>query len=155
MSTGIFYLNDMNTFYQSEQEIDTLVTAFSDKTLDKSLWTHAAHLTVAIWHLKNYDLHEATCRMKSAIISYNLSVGGQNTGTGGYHETMTLFWMDMLHLFVKMNPGLPVKDTCNNLLESEWSDKALPFRFYSKDRIMSPEARSRAVGPDLQQLGMV
>jgi hypothetical protein len=142
----------MAIFYQSDQEIETLVQSFSDKTLDKSLWTHAAHLTVAIWHLKNYDLHEATCRMKSGIISYNLAVGGQNTGTGGYHETMTLFWMDILQVFVNDNPDLPVNEACNKLLNSKLSDKTLPFVFYNKEYILSPAARARAMAPDLLQL---
>lgn len=60
----------MTQLYQSDREIEELVQSFLQKTLDKSLWTHAAHLTTAIWHLKQYDIHEATCRMKSAIISY-------------------------------------------------------------------------------------
>ena len=90
--------------------------------------------------------------MKSAIISYNLSVGGQNTGTGGYHETMTLFWMDVLHIFVNDNAGLSLKDTCNKLLSSTLGSKNLPFNFYTKEIILSPLARARAVAPDLLEL---
>lgn len=142
----------MNQLYQSDQEIEQLVDSFLQRTLDKSLWTHAAHLSTAIWHLKQYDVHEATCRMKSAIISYNLAVGGQNTGTGGYHETMTLFWMDILQIFVHDNPGLSLKDTCNKLLAGKLADRTLPFNFYTKELILSPLARARAVVPDLLEL---
>jgi hypothetical protein len=142
----------MNQLYQSDHEIEELVQSFLQKTLDKSLWTHAAHLSTAIWHLKQYDIHEATCRMKSAIISYNLSVGGENTGTGGYHETMTLFWMDILHIFVNDNAGLSLKDTCNKLLNSSLGSKTLPMNFYTKEKILSPLARARAVAPDLKEL---
>jgi hypothetical protein len=142
----------MNQLYQSDHEIEELVQSFLQKTLDKSLWTHAAHLSTAIWHLKQYDIHEATCRMKSGIISYNLSVGGQNTGTGGYHESMTLFWMDILHIFVNDNAGLSLKDTCNKLLNSPLGSKDLPFNFYTKEIILSPLARARAVVPDLREL---
>lgn len=142
----------MNQLYQSDQEIETLVQSFLQRTLDKSLWTHAAHLSTAIWHLKQYDVHEATCRMKSAIISYNLSVGGQNTGTGGYHETMTLFWMDILHIFVVENAGLSLKDACNKLLGSNLGSKELPLKFYSREKIFSSLARARAVSPDLLEL---
>lgn len=142
----------MSQLYQSGQEIEDLVQSFLQKTLDKSLWTHAAHLSTAIWHLKQYDIHEATCRMKSAIISYNLSVGGENTGTGGYHETMTLFWMDILHIFVNDNAGLSLKETCNKLLNSSLGSKNLPFNFYTKEIILSPQARARAIAPDLLEL---
>lgn len=142
----------MNQLYQSDQEIEELVQSFLQRTLDKSLWTHAAHLSTAIWHLRQYDVHEATCRMKSAIISYNLSVGGQNTGTGGYHETMTLFWMDILHIFVNDNAGLSLIETCNKLLSGNLGSKTLPFNFYTKEIILSPLARARAVVPDLLEL---
>lgn len=142
----------MNQLYQSDQEIEELVQSFLQKTLDKSLWTHAAHLSTAIWHLKQYDIHEATCRMKSGIISYNLAVGGENTGTGGYHETMTLFWMDILHIFVNDNARLSLKDTCNKLLNSALGNKNLPFNFYTKEIILSALARARAVVPDLLEL---
>jgi hypothetical protein len=142
----------MTQFYQADEEIESLVQAFNAKTLDKALWTHSAHLTVAIWHMKKYDMHEATCRMKSGIISYNLAVGGENTGTGGYHETMTLFWMDILHIFVNDNAGLSLKETCNKLLNSPLGSKNLPFNFYTKEIILSPLARARAVVPDLLEL---
>ena len=142
----------MNQLYQSDQEIEALVQSFLQRTLDKSRWTHAAHLSTALWHLKQYDIHEATCRMKSGIISFNLSVGGENSGTGGYHETMTLFWMDILHIFVNDNAGLSLKDTCNKLLNSSLGNKNLPFSFYTKEIILSPQARARAVAPDLLEL---
>ena len=65
---------------------------FSDRILDKSLWTHEAHITTAIWYLMKYEKEDALCRLRSGIISYNLAVGGENTGMGGYHETITVFW---------------------------------------------------------------
>ncbi len=139
-------------YYQTDLEIEELVQSFISKTLDKSKWTHAAHLTVAIWHLKKYEVHEATCRMKSGIISYNLAVGGENTGTGGYHETMTLFWMDILNIFVSNHTGLSLTDTCNEFLNSALSDKTLPFTFYNKEKLLSPLARARGIAPDLKEL---
>src|SRR5688572_9429447 len=142
----------MSQLYQSDHEIEELVQSFLQRSLDKSLWTHAAHLSTAIWHLKQYDIHEGTCRMKSAIISYNLSVGGENTGTGGYHETMTLFWMDILNIFVNDKAGLSLKDTCDKLLNRSLVSKNLPMSFYTKEKILTPLARSRAVAPDLLEL---
>ncbi len=139
-------------FYKTEVEIEMLVSAFRERTLAKEAWTHAAHLTVAIWHLKQYDLEDATCRVKSGIISYNLSMGGENTGTGGYHETMTLFWMDVLYYFVAANTHLTLKDTCNQFLQSKLADKALPFEYYTKETILSSKARARSIPPDKKEL---
>lgn len=139
-------------FFQTGEEIEALVTAFREKTLPEKQWTHQAHLVVGLWHLKQFDLDDATCRVKSGIVSYNLSLGGQNTGANGYHETMTLFWMDVLHFFVTTNAELSLVDTCNQFLESRLADKTLPFEFYHKETILSPRARARAVQPDKKAL---
>lgn len=138
--------------YYTGEAIETLVQGFSNKTLPKEKWTHEAHLATALWFLKHYDLHDATCRMKSGIISYNLSLGGENTGTNGYHETLTLFWMDVLHIFVQAHKNEEVAPVCNKLLSSPLADKNLPFIFYAKERLLSPVARARAIAPDIKEV---
>src|SRR5688572_1498952 len=103
----------MTVFFTTEKEIESLISAFNARTLPKSEWTHHAHLTTAIWFLKNFEHSEALCRIKSGIVSYNLSLGGENTGTAGYHETITIFWVDLIHLFTSLHKDLSVKDSCN------------------------------------------
>lgn len=134
--------------YQSEAEITTLFERFCSRTLEKEKWTHAAHLTVGLCFLKQFEKFEATCRMKSGIVSYNLSVGGENTGSGGYHETMTIFWMEVLHFYVREFPEYSLPALCNRFLQSPLADKKLPFYFYDQELLMSPLYRSRYVAPD-------
>lgn len=134
--------------YQSEAEITTLFERFCSRTLEKEKWTHAAHLTVGLCFLKQFEKFEATCRMKSGIVSYNLSVGGENTGSGGYHETMTIFWMEVLHFYVREFPEYSLPELCNRFLQSPLADKKLPFYFYDQELLMSPLYRSRYVAPD-------
>lgn len=134
--------------YQSEAEITTLFERFCSRTLEKEKWTHAAHLTVGLCFLKQFEKFEATCRMKSGIVSYNLSVGGENTGSGGYHETMTIFWMEVLDFYVREFPEYSLPALCNRFLQSPLADKKLPFYFYDQELLMSPLYRSRYVAPD-------
>ncbi|WP_153798794.1 hypothetical protein [Foetidibacter luteolus] len=140
------------SLYQCQQEIDALMQGFNNKTLPKEQWTHQAHLTAAVWHLKHYDINEATCLLKSGIISYNLSVGGVNNGFGGYHETLTIFWISIVDFYVRRYNNLSVTETCNNFLESNLADRALPFKFYAKEYILSPAARARFMQPDILPL---
>lgn len=142
----------MIVLFNSEKEITQLATAFTNQTLDKNKWTHEAHLTVAIWHLRNYDLFEATCLLRSGIISYNLSTGSKNTGTEGYHETLTLFWIAVIDFFVKRETNETLLNTCNNFLHSPLADKALPFYFYEKQSILSAEARAYFIPSDKMPL---
>jgi len=76
----------MDSFYTSAEEIEILAGAFNSKTLPKDRWTHAAHLTIAVWYLKKYLFHEALNLVRKGITEYNVAVGTQNTTTGGYHD---------------------------------------------------------------------
>ena len=142
----------MIIFINSENEVIQLATDFSNRTLEKVKWTHEAHLTVAIWHLRNYDLLEATCLLRSGIISYNLSTGSKNTGTEGYHETLTLFWITVIDFFVRREISKSLLETCNSFLQCPLSDKTLPFYFYEKQNILSAKARAYFIPSDKMPL---
>lgn len=142
----------MNQIYRDETEILNLVEKFNSKTLKKAEWTHAAHLTVGIWYVKNYEKYEALCRLKSGIISLNLATDTPNTGSGGYHETLTVFWAEILHFFVEEFPQGPLLESCNRFLSSHLSDRRLPFFFYDEKALMSTFYRARFVAPEKQPL---
>ena len=138
----------MSLFYTSAADIETLVKGFNAKTLEKEKWTHAAHITGAVWYLKQYGFEEAVPLIREAIAEYNVAVGGQNTATSGYHETMTVFWMTVADFFVRSNTTKTTLDVCNALLASPLAERTLPFYFYEKDTILSVEARAAYVPPD-------
>jgi hypothetical protein len=136
----------------SQAQLEQVVRGFIDKTLDKSLWTHHAHIITAIWHLLQFDKEDALCRLRSGIISYNISVGGENTGQNGYHETITIFWWDIIGKFLDQHPGITYGEACHKFLNSPMADKEYPFRFYTRENLLSPIARSRYVQPDLVEV---
>ena len=138
--------------YNSEDELLAVVNGFLERTLEKQRWTHHAHIITAIWHLKKYDKDDALCRLRSGIISYNLSVGGENNGQNGYHETMTVFWWELIRQFLEQYPEYTYHDACSRFLASPMADKAFPFQFYSRENILSSSARSRFVEPDLREI---
>ncbi len=138
----------MDIFYISPNEIDRLIEGFNAKTLPKEQWTHAAHLTGAVWYLKKYGFEEALQQIRLAISAYNIAVGGRNTATSGYHETMTVFWIQVVEFFVRTNHAFDIKECCNALLASPLAERSLPFCFYEKDTLMSPQARAAFVPGD-------
>lgn len=144
----------MTEFFQADEEIEALITAFRERTLPKSEWTHNAHLAAAIWFLRTYGLDEATCRIKSSIISYNLSVGGINDGKNGYHETLTIFWLEVANFFVTQHSSLSLKDCTNAFLSSPFADRGLPFLFYDKDELLATQARARYLAPKSDLLSL-
>lgn len=142
----------MKRFYESEKEITTLTDGFKNKELTEAQWTHEAHLTVGIWFLKNYDRYKATCRLRSGIIELNVSLGGKNTPTDGYHETITLFWIWLIRKYIEANPEKSVLGLCNAFLNSKYADRNLLLNFYSREVLFSIKARAVWVEPDKKKM---
>lgn len=137
--------------YRSEEEIRALVAAFEDTSLPQARWTHAAHLTVAIWYLSQWELPEATQAIRAGIQKYNAAHGVLMTKDSGYHETITLFWIRMVSVFLSAASERELLALANAMLR-EYQDKRLPMEYYTRERLMSWEARSGWMEPDLKPL---
>jgi hypothetical protein len=121
----------------------TLIQQFEEKTLPLEKWTHEAHLTVGLWHLCHYPLWEAHCLMRAKIIAYNQAVGTPNTAQRGYHETLTVFWLKMINLFLeKADKNMPFEELVEALLKSEYASRNLHLNYYAPETIFSVRARA-------------
>jgi hypothetical protein len=134
-------------------ELEHLAQRFSDRTLPKAEWTHAAHLRVGLWHVLHHGPEEALRLLRERIRAYNEVVGVPNTDHGGYHETITRFYLRQIAHFVdQADRSRPINELADALVAA-LGDKGLLFEFYSRQRLDSVEARRRWVEPDLQPLG--
>ncbi|HEX8290336.1 MAG TPA: hypothetical protein VF570_01195 [Pyrinomonadaceae bacterium] len=138
--------------FRTSEEMFELLRRFEDCTLPREEWTHAAHLTVALWHLLQFDWPEAVARVRRGIKRYNAAHGVRATPTGGYHETLTLFWLRAVRHFLEAerNEARALVHLANELAETH--DKGLPLRHYTRELLFSPEARAAWVEPDLKPL---
>jgi len=135
--------------------VDTaaLAARFTALTLPKEEWTHAAHLTVGAWHVDRHGPVEALTRLRDGIRRLNESHGNVNTATDGYHETITAAYVTLLAAYLEAcPPGLLLDARVERLLASPVAARDMLFTFYSRERLMSVEARARWVGPDLGPL---
>jgi hypothetical protein len=141
------------TVYRNAAEVLALIRDFKFCTLPRQQWTHRAHLTVALWHQLRYPWPEAVHLMREGIERYNDAHGIVKTKESGYHETITLFWMRMVREYLKsMASGerMSLAALANQLIERY--PKELPLAYYSRERLMSWEARQEWVVPDLLPL---
>ncbi|MET0647419.1 MAG: hypothetical protein ABW208_12410 [Pyrinomonadaceae bacterium] len=146
-----FLTLEAKTFRTTEEMLE-LVRRFNDCTLPREEWTHAAHLTVALWHLLQFDWPEAVARVRRGIKRYNAAHGILTTPTGGYHETLTIFWLRTVRGFLEAerNEARALVHLANELAET--ADKSLPLSHYTRERLFSPEARANWVEPDFKPL---
>ncbi|MBC7891932.1 MAG: hypothetical protein H7Y12_06975 [Sphingobacteriaceae bacterium] len=128
-----------------------LVNEFLARSLPKSDWTHEAHLSVGLWHLRQYGFDEALTRMREGICAYNEAIGTANTTNSGYHETLTQFWLRVLDAQQReADAETAFADGLSRILDSSWVDRTLALRYYRRETLFSPLARATWVGPDLQ-----
>lgn len=137
--------------YASFDEIKKVVEAFETCTLPRVQWTHAAHLTIAFWYLVCYPLPEAAEKIRGGIQRYNESQGIKQTKDGGYHETITLFWIRLVrHYLTTATLEGHLVILLNEMLRRY--GRQLPFEYYSRARLLSWEARQHWLEPDLKAL---
>ena len=132
----------------TEAEIERLVRGFEDGSLPHSEWTHAAHLRAAAWYLSRRTREQATSLVRDGLQRFN-RIHGRGEG---YHETITLAWVAVVAGFLaRSGPEMPFSEAARTLVE-ECGDKEYLLRYYSRELLMSAEARRGWVPPDLHPL---
>lgn len=126
-----------------------IISGFLDKTLPKDAWTHAAHLAAAVFFCRKYPPEDTLREMRTAIKTYNEAVGGVNSDTSGYHETLTYFWLETTALFVKNHPSENEAELWQALLQTDAAKSGYPLQFYSRETLFSVTAHKTPVAPDL------
>jgi len=130
---------------------DEFLTQFEALTFPNEQWHHREHVKLAYLYLRRYPLDAAIEKMRASLKAFNAKHSVPETLDRGYHETMTQGWMKLVHCTLcEYGPSENADafvDTNVQLL----SRRALRF-FYSRDRIMSAEAKHGFIEPDLAAL---
>src|SRR5579863_3895019 len=141
------------TAFRSEAEILEIVEGFRRRDLPQPRWTHQAHLTAGLWHVLNRPADLVLGELRRGIIAYNEAVGTVNDDVGGYHETITAFYVWAIRRFVEETAkASPFLAFTNALLASPYAAKAFPFEYYSRACLLSVAARRGWLEPDLKPL---
>ena len=129
-------------------DIAEFVRQFEECTLPKPRWTHQAHLVVGLWYLSRHSADEALPIVRQRIRAYNEAVGTENTDTGGYHETLTRFFLNSIAAHMARHPEKSLPDSLALLLRSPLARSSWPLQFYTRERLFSVQARREWLEPD-------
>ena len=136
--------------YNNAEEVILLVKAFEERTLSKSEWTHAAYLTIGLYYCLRFPFGVAANLLRDGIYWLNDAHGVSNTKTSGYHETLTVFWLITIKQFIETSQRYSIADLANELILT-CGDSNLPFQYYSRELLASPDAREHHLQPDLDR----
>ena len=136
--------------FTTDAEIERLGEGLLACTLPREDWTHEAHLAATIYLVVRRADIDLDAELPGIIRRFNESVGGVNSDTEGYHETITRSFLDGVRIFLKeADVSEPLHALVNGLLLSPMGRRDWPLRFYSRDRLFSVEARRSHVAPDI------
>ncbi|QNI37311.1 hypothetical protein [Edaphobacter albus] len=136
----------------SETEIDAFLAAFEGCTLPKAEWTHAAHLLTGACYVHTLGREAAIAKMRSCVRQYNESVGGKNTSTSGYHETITVMWIRLLDHLLRESASMHRAKFAALAVERFGPQRDIFREYYDFDLPGSTEARMHWVEPTLKAL---
>lgn len=139
--------------FHSDAEIEHIGEGLLARTLPRPEWTHEAHLAATTYLLLKRPDIDLDKQLPDIIRRYNESVGGVNSDTEGYHETITRVFLRGVRLFLaEADLAEPLFELVNQLLLSPIGRRDWPLRFYSPERLFSAEARREFVRPDLASI---
>ncbi len=61
-------------------------------------WHHREHIKLAYLYLSQFPFEQAIEKMRMGVKSYTAANHVPESPTSGYHETITLTWMHLVHL---------------------------------------------------------
>jgi hypothetical protein len=133
--------------FQSDAEIESLAQRFETCELQPDEFPHGAHVALSVRAFMRLPQDEAVRRihegLRRFVRNYNLKV---------YNETITLFWIRLIRRFVEdCGAGASVKDAANEAIIC-FGNPRIIFDYYTKELLLSEEARTGWVEPDLKPL---
>lgn len=130
---------------------DELIDAFERADIPPDSWKHETHVRVAWIMIDRYGVDEAIGRMRDGIKALNAANGLVDSLHSGYHETLTVAWLRVIDA-TRKSRGAGASSQAFFDDHTQLHSKMMLRLFYTRDRIMSAEAKARFVEPDLTAL---
>ena len=121
-------------------------------SLPKEEWTHAAHFAAVLWLLRRDGVAAVSRDMPDLIRTYNAEVGGVNSDTEGYHETITQASIRAAANMLALNPDAPLNEVLGDLMATSLGRSDWLLTYWNKATLFSVAARRGWVEPDIAPL---
>ena len=131
--------------FRTDADVADVVHKFESCHYGKDEFPHFRHLAVAAWYLSHYSPEESLERLRENLLRFT-----SHHGVTAYHETITRFWLRLAQGHLRSaRPEDPLVDRINALVQ-QLLRKEILFDYYSRERVMSQEARAAWLPPDLR-----
>jgi hypothetical protein len=130
------------------------LAAFEAAAIPSERWKHRDHVRMAFLYLRDLSFDEALSRIRAGIRALNRANGVEDTPTEGYHETATVAWAHVIASCIVHHGRPPATADFESFAQAnpQLCARTLLRGYYTRERILSPEARATFVEPDLAPL---
>ena len=125
-------------------EDDRFVADFEAGVYPHSRFRHADHVRLAWIYLRRFGVEEAEERIRGGIRSFARQAGAERK----YHETVTIAWMRLVAIALRLTPDTGEFHAFARLHGWLFRKDAL-LAFYSRERLASEAARGEWAEPDV------
>jgi hypothetical protein len=131
----------------SLEDIASTVRKFESCEFTPQQFHHRDHLTVIACYLEQMPLRQALKCMRDALKKFTAHHKAK-----GYNETITRFWIaKVAQILATEGEDLPLPGLTARV-HGALGDKQLLFQYYSREYVLSEEAKGGWVEPDLKAL---
>src|SRR5690348_9756862 len=103
--------------FESDAAVELIGEGLLSRTVPRAEWTHEAHLAATTYLLLRHPEIDLDTELPRLIRRYNESVGGVNSDSEGYHETITRVFLRGVRLFLdETDTGERLHELVNELL---------------------------------------
>lgn len=132
----------------NDQEV---LAAFESCTLPLDAWIDQEHVRICFLYASQHPLPVALDLMRKAIKAFNPSKQNPESLGRGYHETMTVAFMRLMHDSLLRNGPFPNSDAiCDH--HPQLLNKLVLRKLYSRERIVTVVAKREFVESDFSEL---
>ena len=128
----------MESHYQTESEIESVVQGLESCTTGKDDFPHSKHLVVAVWYLRHGTVEEAFEKMRAALLQF---LDHHGIGRGKYKEELTRAWINLVQSELEeLGPNLSLVTITNTVIE-RLSDVQAVFARYPNNLALQSEGK--------------
>jgi len=120
---------------------DAIAAAMTACRLPKADWTHEAHVLAGLSLILRSGASRALATLREAIPRYNISTNTPNSDSGGYHDTLTVYYVWAIDELLRQ--GVSAEEIAGDPLVS----RTAPLDFWNRDELFSVDARRHWVAP--------
>lgn len=137
----------------SEADFAHLAERVMDASLPRAEWTHAAHFALALWVLRHRPDMSDPDKFRTIIIRLNEALGTANTGTSGYHHTITCASLRATEgVLAEIAGEARLPEILADMMAGPFGRSDWIFAYWTRDCLFSVAARRDWVEPDIAPL---